>query len=100
MEKIALYVLLFAFAALFVGYFIFKRYQAHKKELELERLRFEKEAHEKELMIKEKEIQAQMAGKLIDAIASGNLSAEQEEKLLQIASSATKQLENKDHFSN
>ena len=95
MEKMALYALLFGLAALIVGYLIFKRYQAHKKELELERLRAEKEAHEKELMIKEKEIQAQMAGKLIDAIASGNLSKEQEEKLLQIASSSTHLLEKK-----
>ncbi len=95
LEKMALYALLFGLAALIIGYLVFKRYQAYKKELELERLRAEKEAHEKELMMKEKEIQAQMAGKLIDAIASGKLSKEQEEKLLKIASGGSNLLEDK-----
>jgi len=92
MEKMALYGLLFGLGALVAGYFGFRRYQAYRKEIELERIRAEREAHEKELMMREKELQAQMAGKLIDALASGKLSKEQEEKLLQIASTSVSQL--------
>ena len=48
-------------------------------------MEMEREAHERELALREKELQAQMATKLIDALASGKLTKEQEEKLLKIA---------------
>ena len=92
LERMGLYILLASLAALGVGYLLFRRHIATKRELELERIRAEREAHQKELMMREKELQAQMAGKLIDALASGKLSKEQEEKLLQIASSSVPQL--------
>ncbi|MRI84250.1 MAG: hypothetical protein C6I00_07510 [Nitratiruptor sp.] len=95
MERIALYGLLFGLALLILAYLLFKWYHRHKRELELRRLQAEREAHERELALRERELQAQMAGKLIDAIASGNLSQEQEEKLLALTSKGINLLESK-----
>jgi len=94
-QKMILYGFIFALITLIVIYFIFKKYQAHKEKIELEKMRLQESIHEKEMQMKEKELQAQMAGKLIDAIASGKLSKEQEEKLLKIATGSGNLLENK-----
>ncbi len=94
-QKMILYGFIFALITLIVIYFIFKKYQAHKEKIELEKMRLQESIHEKEMQMKEKELQAQMAGKLIDAIASGKLSKEQEEKLLKIATGSSNLLENK-----
>ena len=85
-EKLIVYGFIIALLLLASLFFLYRRYEARKERIELERLRYQKEAHEKELILKEKEIQAQVATKLIDALASGTLTKEQEEKLLQIAS--------------
>ncbi|MRJ02540.1 MAG: hypothetical protein GXO19_01155 [Epsilonproteobacteria bacterium] len=98
-EKLIYYTFIFGVLLLLLILFLYRRYHITKERIEMERLRAQKEAHEKELekeiLIKEREIQAQMAGKLIDAIASGKLSKEQEEKLLTLASTGANLLENK-----
>ncbi len=94
-KQMVLYGVLVILALLIVGYLAFKRYQAYKERIELEKMRLQEALHEKEMAMKEKELQAQMAGKLIDAIASGKLSKEQEEKLLKIAAGGQHLLEDK-----
>ena len=94
-KQMVLYGVLVILALLIVGYMVFKRYQAYKERIELEKMRLQEALHEKEMAMKEKELQAQMAGKLIDAIASGKLSKEQEEKLLKIATGGQHLLEDK-----
>ncbi len=91
-KKALLYGLLVILAFLIVAYLVFKRYQIHKERIEMEKLRLQESLHEKEMQMREKELQAQVAGKLIDAMASGNLTKEQEEKLLGIATGNTKLL--------
>ncbi len=81
-ERLYLYLFLLGISLLVVAYLIFKRYQAYKQRMELEKMRIQQEIHEKELAMKDRELQAQVAGKLIDALASGKLTKEQEEKLL------------------
>ncbi len=94
-KQVLLYGTLLAFLLIIVAYLAFKRYQAYRERIELEKMRLQEALHEKEMMMKEKEIQAQMAGKLIDAIASGKLSKEQEEKLLKIAAGGSNLLEDR-----
>ncbi len=94
-KDMIIYGSIIAIIFLIVAYLAFKRYQMYKERIELEKMRLQEALHEKEMSMKEKELQAQMAGKLIDAIASGNLSKEQEEKLLKIATGASNLLENK-----
>jgi len=78
-KKIALITLsLISFVFLIVLYFIFKNHQKTKIAIEKEKIKAQKE-------IKEKELKAQMATKLIDAMTSGKLSKEQEERLLSLA---------------
>ena len=81
-ERLYLYFFLLGIFLLIIVYLIFKRYQAYKQSIELEKIRVQQEIHERELAMKERELQAQVAGKLIDALASGKLTKEQEEKLL------------------
>ena len=95
-KQMVLYGVLVILAVLIIGYLAFKRYQAYKERIEFEKMRLQEALHEKEMAMKEKELQAQMAGKLIDAIASGKLSKEQEEKLLKIATGSSNLLERKD----
>ena len=85
-KKMLLYALLGFLLFLILAYLAFKRYQAYKERIELEKMRLQEALHEKEMAMRERELQAQIAGKLIDAVASGNLSKEQEEKLLGLAS--------------
>ncbi|WP_187647711.1 hypothetical protein [Nitrosophilus labii] len=73
-------VILFAilgFGVLILIYILFKKYQENKISIEREKMRLQKE-------IKEKEIKAKMAEKLIDALSSGNFTKEQEEMLLSL----------------
>ncbi len=65
------------FGVLILIYILFKRYQENKISIEREKMRLQKE-------MKEKEIKAKMAEKLIDALSSGNLTKEQEERLLSL----------------
>ena len=81
-ERLYLYFFLLGILSLIFAYLIFKRYQSYKQSMELEKIRVQQEIHERELAMKERELQAQVAGKLIDALASGKLTKEQEEKLL------------------
>ena len=78
--------------ALAIFAWLFRWYYSYKKRIELQKMELEREAHERELAMREKELQAQMAGKLIDALASGKLTKEQEEKLLKIAGGSDKLL--------
>ncbi|BCD67162.1 hypothetical protein [Nitratiruptor sp. YY09-18] len=94
-KSIFIYFFLFGTLTLILLYIIFKRYQAHKEKIALEKLRIEKEIHEKELAMREKELQAQMAAKLMDALANGKLTKEQEEQLVKILTGNTNLLEGK-----
>ncbi|BCD61190.1 hypothetical protein NitYY0826_C0023 [Nitratiruptor sp. YY08-26] len=94
-KSMVIYFLAFGVLTLILIYIIFKRYQAHKEKLELERLRIEKEIHEKELAVREQELRAQMAAKLMETLASGKLTKEQEEQLLLIAKGSSNLLEKK-----
>jgi len=67
------------FSFLILLYILVKRHHETKIAIEKEKLKTQKE-------MKEKEIKAQMASKIIDAMASGKLTKEQEEKLLTLAS--------------
>ncbi len=93
-KKMLLYALLGFLVFLVVGYLAFKRYHSYKEKIELEKMRLQEALHEKEMAMRERELQAQIAGKLIDAVASGTLSKEQEEKLLGLAT-GNNLLENK-----
>jgi len=93
-KRMLLYALLGFLLFLILAYLAFKRYQAYKEKIELEKMRLQEALHEKEMAMRERELQAQIAGKLIDAVASGNLSKEQEEKLLGLAN-GNNLLENK-----
>ena len=83
-SKMAFYAFLFGIGLLLVLYIVLKRYHAYKERIEIEKMRLQEELHQKEMMLKEKELQAQVAQKLIDAVASGKLTKEQEEKLLNL----------------
>ena len=83
-NTMALYAFLFGLGLLILIFIIWKRYQAYKERIELEKMRLQEELHHKEMMMREKELQAQVAQKLIDAVASGKLTKEQEEKLLNL----------------
>lgn len=71
-----LYVLLAVAAAVLLALLYF--YHRHRSD----KMRMHHEKLQAEMLIKEREIQAQMAEKLIDALAHGKLSAAQEEKLI------------------
>ncbi|BCD59304.1 MULTISPECIES: hypothetical protein [unclassified Nitratiruptor] len=94
-SKMVWYLFILGIGLLLFLFFAFRRYQAYKERIELEKLRLQEEIHEKEMMLKQKELQAQVASKLIEAVAKGNLTQEQEEKLLQIANGSANLLENK-----
>ncbi|BAF69158.1 hypothetical protein [Nitratiruptor sp. SB155-2] len=94
-SKMVWYLFILGIGLLLFLFFAFRRYQAYKERIELEKLRLQEEIHEKEMMLKQKELQAQVASKLIEAVAKGDLTKEQEEKLLQIANGSTSLLENK-----
>ena len=66
---------LFLFLLLFVIVKLFSEYHKHKRRLEDERMRHEKE-------IEEKKLQARLAEKMFDTLASGNLNEEQQKRLL------------------
>ncbi len=76
---------LFLFVLLWVVFKLVREYYAHKKRVEEERMR-----HEKELQ--EKELQARLAEKMFDALASGNLSETQQNRLLDSLAGANQQL--------
>ncbi|WP_353661593.1 hypothetical protein [Hydrogenimonas sp. SS33] len=67
---------LFLFLLLWVVVKLFRDYHKHKLRLEEERMR-----HEKELQ--EKEVQTRLAEKMFDALASGNLTEAQQERLIE-----------------
>jgi len=67
---------LFLFLLLWVVVKLFREYHKHKLRLEEERMRHEKEMQEKEL-------QTRLAEKMFEALASGNLTEEQQEKLIE-----------------
>lgn len=67
-----------SFAFLILLYYIFKRHHETKLAIEREKIKAQKE-------MKEKELKAQMATKLIDALTTGKLTKEQEDKLLSLA---------------
>ncbi|WP_201352171.1 hypothetical protein [Hydrogenimonas urashimensis] len=76
---------LFLFLLLWVTVKLFREYQNHRKRLEEARM-----AHEKEL--KEKEIQARLAEKMFEALGSGNLTEEQQNRLLDSLAGANRQI--------
>ncbi len=77
--KTALYIgSIFAAILLWLLYSIAKKSGEKRAELEQKRLQMEKE-------LKEKELKTRLAEKMIDAISSGNLTKEQEEKLMLLA---------------
>ncbi len=55
-----------------------------------DRLKMHEDEMQKELYIREKELQVQMAGKILDTIASGQLSPEREQYLLEALDKTTK----------
>ncbi len=79
--------------ALVIFAWLFRWYYSYKKRMELQKMEMERQAHERELALREKELHAQMAGKLIDALASGKLTKEQEEKLVRLAGGSDNLLE-------
>jgi hypothetical protein len=92
-EKMIFYIFIFAILSLVLILLLYRHYQKTKEKIEMEKLKAQKEAHEKEMALKDREIQANIATKLIDAIASGKLTKEQEEKLLNIANKNIKLIE-------
>jgi len=94
-NKALTYGVVILLVAMVLFYLLFKRYQAYKERMELKKMELQEALHAKEMAMKEKELQAQLAGKLIDAVSSGKLTKEQEEKLLQIATGTTPLLENR-----
>ena len=67
---------LFFFVLLWAVVKLFKEYQNHRRRLEEERMRHEKEMQEKEL-------QARLAEKMFEALGSGHLTEEQQNRLLE-----------------
>ena len=77
--KIAIIIFsLISFAFLILLYFVIKKHHETKIAIEREKIRAQKE-------MKDKELKTQMATKLIDAMTSGKLTKEQEDKLLSLA---------------
>lgn len=76
---------IFLFLLLWVVVKLFREYQNHKRRLEEEKMR-----HEKEL--REKEIQARLAEKMFEALASGNLTEDQQNRLLESLTQPNRQL--------
>ena len=76
------YLFWLGFIALVLFAWLFRWYYSYKKRIEIQKLELERQVHEQELLLREKELQAHVAGKLIDALAKGTMTKEQEEKLL------------------
>ncbi|WP_456450917.1 hypothetical protein [Hydrogenimonas sp.] len=76
---------LFFFLLLWVTVKLFREYQNHRKRLEEEKMRHEKEMQEKEL-------QARLAEKMFEALGSGNLTEEQQNRLLDSLANPNRQL--------
>lgn len=76
---------IFLFVLLWVVVKLFREYHAHKKHFEEAKMR-----HEKEL--KEKEIQARLAEKMFEALGSGHLSPDQQNRLLDSIDRGIKEL--------
>ena len=76
---------IFLFVLLWVVVKLFREYHAHKKRLEEAKMR-----HEKEL--KEKEMQARLAEKMFEALGSGHLDKEQQNRLLDAIGQGVKHL--------
>ncbi|WP_456449616.1 hypothetical protein [Hydrogenimonas sp.] len=76
---------LFLFLLLWVVVKLFREYHSHKRRLEEERMK-----HEKELQ--EKELQARLAEKMFEALGSGNLTEEQQNRLLESLSNPNRQI--------
>ena len=77
---------LFFFLLLWVVVKLFREYHNHHKRLEEERMRHEKEMQEKEL-------QARLAEKMFEALGSGHLNEEQQNRLLDSLGHSGRQLE-------
>jgi len=69
---------LLSLALLFLLFYLFSKRQETKIAIEREKIKAQKE-------LKEKELKAKMAEKLIEAIANGKLTKEQEDKLISLA---------------
>ena len=76
---------LFLFLLLWVVVKLVREYQRHKAKLEEERRRHEKEMQEREL-------QARLAEKMFDALASGHLDKEQQNRLLDAVAGPDRQI--------
>ncbi len=76
---------LFFFLLLWVSIKLFREYQNHRMRLEEERMKHEKELHEKEL-------QTRLAEKMFEALGSGNLTEDQQNRLLESIANPQKQL--------
>ena len=76
---------LFLFSLIWIAYKLFKEYQRQKLRFFEERLR-----HERELQ--ERELQAHLTEKMIEAHGSGNLSEVQQQKLLETFAGSSRQL--------
>jgi hypothetical protein len=63
-------------------YFLLKRRE--------DKLKIHKETLDKEISLKEKELQVQMATKILDAVASGNLDKEDEKRLIETLEKSNK----------
>ncbi len=71
-------------------YFLLKRRE--------DKLKMHEDTIEKELAIKEKELQVQMATKILDTLASGNLGKEEEKRLIETFEKSNKALPYKKTF--
>jgi uncharacterized protein HemX len=67
---------LFAAAVLALAFYFFRKWRQERVEMHRAEI-------EKELVIKEKELQVKMAEKILDTIASGKLSQEEERRLIE-----------------
>jgi|GEM_PF-2200883 len=76
---------LFFFLLLWVVVKLFREYQNHRRRLEEEKMRHEKQMQEKEL-------QARLAEKMFEALGSGNLTEEQQNRLLDSLANPNRQL--------
>ncbi len=76
---------LFLFLLLWVVVKLFREYQSHRRRLEEERMK-----HEKELQ--EKELQTRLAEKMFEALGSGNLTEEQQNRLLESLANPNRQI--------
>jgi len=76
---------LFLFLLLWVVVKLFREYQNHRRRLEEERMK-----HEKELQ--EKELQTRLAEKMFEALGSGNLTEEQQNRLLESLANPNRQI--------